>query len=238
MDATRNVIIAALPDEEASQLVTAGEPVPLGRGDILLEQGEAVKEVFFPVSGVVSIVTLLEDGGSVENAVVGREGFIGVPIVLDASHLTAQVLCQIPGDAVRIEAERFLELYRELPALGRSLRRYVQARMSMVMQTVACNRMHSVEQRCARWLLQALDRAESQELALTQEFLADMLGVRRASVTDVAVRLQAEGSISYKRGKIHFVEPAKLRARACECYLVINREYARLLPMPESFATR
>jgi CRP-like cAMP-binding protein len=195
----------------------------------VFEPDQPSQYVYFPLSGVISIHTKLRDAVAVEVATVGREGMAGLEVFLSGEQMPASAFCQIAGRAARITADAFRELVRECPPLTTLLLRYTQATLVQVAQSAVCNRVHSVEERCARWLLMTHDRVPGDRFELTQEFLAEMLGVRRPSVSIAASILQRAGFIRYSRGRIEIVDRVGLESAACECYGVIAREYERLI---------
>ena len=224
-----NNLLASLPKEEYKRLLPQLETVSLSLKQHLYRLNEPIEYVYFPNSGVVSVVSFLKDGRIVEVATVGNEGMIGTPILLGVDRILAETFVQIPGDGLRMKVDVFR---REVPLgspLHSLLLRYTQTLMNHLMQSVVCNQMHSVEERCCRWLLLTQDRVESDEFPLTQEFLAQMLGVRRATVSVVAATLQRVGLIRYHRGKIKVLDRQGLEAGSCECYQVVKQEYIRLL---------
>ncbi|MEP0776537.1 Crp/Fnr family transcriptional regulator [Microcoleus sp. ZQ-A2] len=190
---------------------------------------EPIEYVYFPNSGIISLVNLTEDGGTVEAATVGNEGMVGLPLLLGTDRMIGQAITQIVGDALRMKADVFKQEVTPATLLYSLLLRYTQALMNLISQSVACNCLHSVEERCCRWLLLCQDRVESGEFPLTQEFLAQMLGVRRASVSVVAATLQKAGLIRYRRGKITILDRLGLEAASCECYQIVKQELDRLL---------
>lgn len=224
-----NRIVAALPREEYQRLLPHLEPVSLSFKKYLYQSNALIEHVYFPNSGVVSMLNVMEDGGTVEIATVGNEGMVGIPVLLGADCAPAETLVQVPGDAVRMKADVFKSQVIPGSPTHNLLLRYTQALMSQLSQSVACNRLHSVEERCCRWLLQTRDRVESDEFPMTQEFLSQMLGVRRASVSEVAAILQKAGLIRYQRVKMKIIDQKGLESGSCECYHVIKQEYARLL---------
>jgi CRP-like cAMP-binding protein len=228
-----NRLIAALPREEYKRLWPHLEPVSLSYKKYLYQFNALIEHVYFPNSGVVSVLSVMEDGGTVEVATVGNEGMVGIPVLLGAACALAETLVQVPGDAVRMKVDVFKSQVIPGSPTHNLLLRYTQALMNQLSQSVACNRLHSVEQRCCRWLLQTRDRVESDEFPMTQEFFSQMLGVRRASVSEVAAILQKAGLIRYHRGKMTIINQKGLEAGSCECYQVIKQEYARLLSYPE-----
>jgi CRP-like cAMP-binding protein len=227
-----NRLIDALPGEDRDRLLSGAVEVPLERGQLLYERHEQVRTVYFPVSAVASLLVLLEDGGTVEMATIGREGLVGISVYLGDEPSQARAIAQIPGTAFRVDSYAFRSEVERSPALAGLLQRYTLALIGLMGQTVACNRMHTIEQRSARWLLMTQDRIDAAEVPLTQEFLAYMLGVRRQSVTEAAGRLQERDLIRYRRGTVTIVDREGLIRSACECYRVINLEFERLLPIP------
>ena len=206
--------------------------VPLNFRDRLYEAGEPLDHVWFPNSGVVSMVTELVDGNPVELATVGPEGMVGVALILGSDRMEHVAFNQIAGDALRMDAAQFRSSLEQCPALHRLLLRYTAALMQQISQGAACNRMHSVEERCARWLLMTHDRVYKSKFSLTQEFLGQMLGVRRPTVSLAAGMLQKAGLIHYVRGEITICDREGLERVACECYEVIRREFERLVGAP------
>lgn len=224
-----NKLLAALPNSEYERLFPKLQPVSLPFTQRVYEQNEPIEYLYFINRGVVSMLNIMEDGGAIEVATVGNEGFIGVPLLLGAEHSPLEAFVQIPGDALRIKADVFKrEITPGSPSYNLLLR-YTQALIDQLGQSAACNRLHSIEERCCRWLLLTQDRVGSDEFPLTHEFLAQMLGVRRASVSIIAAVLQKAGLISYHRGKMMIVDRKGLEAGACECYQVIKAGYDRLL---------
>jgi CRP-like cAMP-binding protein len=192
------------------------------------QQGKPLDYVYFPQSGVLSLLVTLKDGSKVEAGTVGNEGMVGLGAMLEAVHEHLSTICQVPGAAVRIKARVFQKAMDRTLTLRRLMHRYTQALMIQFTQGVACNRLHTVEQRCARWLLMTHDRVEADTFQLTQEFLGQMLGVRRASVTVVAGILKKAGLIEYNRGVIRVTDRKGLEKQSCECYEVIRNEVDRL----------
>jgi len=224
-----NKLLAAIPKEEYDRLLPHLELISLPLKYVLHEADEPIKYAYFPLSGAVSVLSLMEDGGAIEAATVGNEGMVGVPLLLGTKQIPTQVIAQIPGDALRMKAEVFIrEVYWGCP-LHTLLLRYTQTLMNQFAQTAACNSLHSVEERCCRWLLMSSDCVNSDNFLLTQEFLSIMLGVRRASVSVVAAILQQAGFIRYHRGKITILNREGLESAACECYQAIKQESDRLL---------
>ncbi len=225
----QNRILAAIPDADYARIVSAMELVPLELGKPLYEAGEVQRHVFFPVSGVVSRLHLTPEGESTEIAVIGNEGVVGVAVLLGGGSTLDRTLTQIAGRAYRIASRVLLDEFRRGGALQAQVLRYVQALMTQIAQTAVCNRHHSIEQQLCRWLLLTLDRIEGSRVGMTQELISQMLGVRRAGVTDAAKKLQAAGVIETRRGEIWVRDRAKLQAHACDCYSLVKRETERVL---------
>lgn len=218
-----NRLLDALPDEDRARLLGQVELVSHPRGEILSRQGGSIDRVHFPVTAVLSLVTTLDDGSTIEISTIGNEGTTGAPVYLGANSISnATCLCQIPGDSLSMDAEAFRTATRASEQLSSVMGRYVLALLVQVGQAVACNALHSTLERAARWLLTSHDRVRSDEFALTQEFLSYMLGVRRASVTVAARTLQAAGLIRYHHGTITILDRAGLEEAACECYFVMR----------------
>jgi CRP-like cAMP-binding protein len=224
-----NKLLAALPREEYKRLWTYLEPISLPFKQCIYEPNEPIDYVYFINSGVASVLTVLRDGGTVEVATIGNEGMVGTPVLLGTDRSPTEVIAQVPGDALRMRVDVFKKQVPPGSPLHNLLLRYTQALINLLTQSVACNRLHSVEQRCCRWLLLTRDRVESDEFPITQEFLAQMLGVRRASVSEVAAILQKAGLIRYHRGRMRLLDRQGLEAGSCECYQVIKKEFNRLL---------
>ncbi len=225
----KNRLLSALPSSEYDRLLPYLETVSLPLKQIIYAPNEPIEYVYFPNSGIISLVNFTEDGGTVEAATVGNEGMVGIPVLLGADRMVSQAVTQIVGDALRMKADVFQREVTPATPLYNLLLRYTQALMNLISQSVACNCLHSVEERCCRWLLLCQDRVESNELALTQEILSQMLGVRRASVSVVAAILQKAGLIRYSRGKITILDRLGLESTACECYRIVKQEFDRLL---------
>lgn len=227
--APRNRILAALPPDELARLRERMELVPMQIRQVVFEPNRVMEHVYFPEDLVTSIVGLMEDGSAVETATVGSEGMVGVPVFLGAMQMAGQGFVQVSGTAWRLPAGALREEVRRGGTLARLLGRYTQALFTLVAQSSACNRKHTVEQRCARWLLMTHDRVTTDTFDLTQLFLSQMLGVRRATVTEAAGALQARGLIEYSRGHMTVVDRAGLEAASCPCYGIIRAEFARML---------
>ena len=219
-----NSLLAALPRARTRALQSKLEPVTLTFGDVLLEPGERIQHVFFPNNSVVSLLT--EEGKrAVEVGLVGNEGMVGIPLALGIEVSPVRAIVQGTGTALRMKKERFLKEYRKNPALQRRLLRYSHALMSQVTQISACNRLHNVEARLARWLLMTRDRLRSSRFELTHEFLGHMLGVRRVGITQAAGALQRRKLIAYSRGHIRILDSRGLEAASCRCYQVVKALY-------------
>ena len=223
-----NRLLAALPAADYACLVAHLNPVSLERGKILQESGEAVGQVYFLYGGMLSLLTVLPDGETVETMTVGREGALGLMTGLGSHIAWQRAIVQLPGHAGQIAAPRWSELVQECTALRDLALRYNDLQLAYVQQSVACKALHEVESRLCRWLLEARDRVGSNTLALTQEFLADVLGVRRTTVTVVARVLQSAGLVHYRRGVIHIRDVAGLESAACECYHAVRSIADRL----------
>lgn len=227
----RNRLLGMIGGAPRARLADAGEVHDFDLRAVVFEQGEPIEWVAFPVSGVWSLISVMEDGRSVEVATVGNEGFVGLPVFLRATLTSShRAIVQIPGRAVTFGAAAFLDLSNSGGEFQAALQRYAQALITQIAQSAACNRVHALEQRCARWLLLTHDRVDGDEFPLTQEFLGQMLGVGRQAVNEAAQSLQAAGLIHYTRGSITVLDRAALQGAACECYDVVRGEFDRLLP--------
>jgi CRP-like cAMP-binding protein len=232
-EAFANRLIQALPHDESERLIAHFEVIDLETRHCVFEPYQASKYVYFPLSSVISIHTRMREGIAVEIATTGREGMVGLAIFLGGETTPASAICQIPGRSARIDARVFRQIARDSVPLTALLLRYTQATLIQVSQSAACNRIHSIEERCARWLLMTHDRVPGGRFELTQEFLGEMLGVRRPSVSIAASILQRAGFIRYSRGRVEVVDRAGLETASCECYGVIAREYDRLIGPPQ-----
>jgi CRP-like cAMP-binding protein len=228
-DPNQNHLLAALLDAEFDRLSPHLELVPMRLGDVLYESGGKLAHVYFPTTSVVSLHYLLENGGSSEIAGVGNEGVLGISLFMGGDSTPSRAIVQTGGFGYRLPARILMEEFNRASAVMRLLLRYTQALMTQMSQTAVCNRHHSVEQQLCRWLLLTLDRLPTNELTMTQELIANMLGVRREGVTEAAGRLQARGFISYRRGHITVLDRKGLEQNVCECYAVVKKEFARLL---------
>jgi CRP-like cAMP-binding protein len=224
-----NRLLAVLPREEYGRLLPKLEKVFLALKDILHEANGPITHVLFPLNGVVSLVLITEGGMAVEVGTIGNEGLVGTPVFLGADRSPTRAITQVPGEALRMEAAAFQVEMRRGGRLQALVRRYTQALMNQMAQATVCNHLHSVEQRMCRWLLMTHDRVGADQFPLTQEFLAQMLAVRRPTVTTVAGVLQKAGLISYHRGRMTVLDRKGLEAASCECYRVVKKELDRLL---------
>jgi CRP-like cAMP-binding protein len=220
--------LLALPTGEFERLHPHLETIPLVRQRFLLPAGEPLQYVYFPYAGVVSLLVTMNDGSTVEVATVGREGMLGVSVLLEADPPPYGMVCQIPGEAARLLTTSFVQLVDQLPTFRHRVKRYTLGLLHEVARTAACNRLHSVEQRLARWLLLSRDRVGADTFSITHESLAQMLGARRPFVTRTAAALQRAGLIQYGRGAIRILDAAGLEAVACEDYRATKQEYVRL----------
>ncbi len=230
LDPNLNQLLAALPPDECARILPDLEPVFLPLGDTLCEPYREMKYVYFPLGCIVSLLCVMEDGGSAEISVVGNEGIVGVSLFMGGETTPSRAVVQSGGHAYRLKGQSMkAEFYRAGP-MQRLLLRYTQALLTQMAQTAVCNRHHTLDQQLCRWLLLSNDRLLTDELVMTQELIANMLGVRREGVTEAAGKLQKAGLISYHRGHIFILDREGLEHRTCECYSVVKREYDRLLP--------
>lgn len=221
----RNALLRDLDAADYHALAQHAEDITISPGEVLVEPDERPSHVYFPQSGVISLVAVFQGGASVEVGTVGREGFAGIPVYLGTVTAPYRVLVQIEGTARRVPVDAFEALLAESPALERTIRRYVDAYLLQVSQNAACNRMHDLAARAARWLLMTHDRVGHDTFALTHEFLAIMLGVRRAGVSEAAAELQRKGAIRYSRGRVTIVDRSILERQSCECYRVVRLRF-------------
>ena len=230
VDLRRNQLLSSLPEDEWNRWSPLLELVHLPLGQVLYESGIALTSVYFPITAIVSLLYVMENGASAEIAIAGNEGLVGVSLFMGGESTPSRAVVQSAGLAARLDADVMkLEFNRGGPVLHLLLR-YTQALITQMAQTAVCNRHHTVDQQLCRWLLLSLDRLEGDELLMTQELIANMLGVRREGVTEGALKLQRAGLIQYARGHIKVLDRAGLELRTCECYGVVKREYDRLLP--------
>jgi CRP-like cAMP-binding protein len=224
-----NRLLARLPKKEFQRLLPRLHAVPLDLKHVLYQPRSPIDYAYFPVEGVVSQVAVMEDGATIELATVGNEGMVGLPICFGVNLPTARVVVQVGGRALRIRAGVLQEETSRDSPLRRRLLLYNVAFLKQVSQSVACNGLHPVPQRCCRWLLMSHDRVRSDEFLLTHEFLAQMLGVQRSSLSEVLRPLQEEGLLRYRRGRMTILDRERLEAASCECYRAVKEEFDRLL---------
>lgn len=224
-----NRLLAALPDEEYERLLPHLEPISVSLGEVIYESGGYLSYVYFPANAIVSLLYTMQNGSTAEMGLVGNDGVLGIAIFMGGDTMPNRAIVQSAGIAIRMKAKVLQEEFARGGKLQRLLLRYTQALITQISQTAVCNRLHSVEQQLSRWLLLSHDRVKADELIMTQELIADMLGVRREGVTVAAGRLQDAGAISYVRGHIKILDRRKLEATACECYQVVRDEFDRLL---------
>ena len=224
-----NRLLAALPESIYQELVPYLQPVELKQHQILFLAGEDHDYAYFPSYSIVSTVAIMENGSTTEIGVIGNEGMVGLPIILNTGYTNSTAIVQVGDGGYKIAAKPFREQLNRHPEFKHLMMCYVQARIIELGQIAACNRYHSVEQRFPRWLLSVSDHIQQDEFQLTQEFIAQMLGVRRSGVSLIAAQFQRKGIISYSRGKIRIVEREKLKACSCECYELIRNQFSRLL---------
>jgi CRP-like cAMP-binding protein len=227
-----NRLLAALPNVDLERLQSHLTLVSLPLGTALYESGVALQHGYFPLDSIVSLLYVMADGASAEIAVVGNDGVVGVSLFMGGETTPSRAVVQSAGHAYRLEAERLKAEFVRAGALQQLLLRYTQALLTQMAQTAVCNRRHSLDQQLCRWLLLSLDRLPSNELVMTQELIANMLGVRREGVAEAAGKLQDSGLIQYSRGRIVVLDRAGLEAQTCECYAVVKKESDRLLPQP------
>jgi CRP-like cAMP-binding protein len=228
-DPVENRLLAALPQEEYERLRPHLEQVSFDLGEVVYESGEHLDHVYFPTTAIISLLYLMEDGSSAEMGLAGNEGLVGIALFMGGGTMPNRAVVQSAGGAVRLKAKALQSEFALGSKFQYLLLRYTQALITQISQTAVCNRLHSVEQQLSRWLLLSHDRVEADELIMTQELIADMLGVRREGVTVAAGRLQDAGAISYVRGHIKILDRQQLEAMACECYKVVRDEFDRLL---------
>ncbi|MHB1403501.1 MAG: Crp/Fnr family transcriptional regulator [Thiobacillus sp.] len=226
----QNHLLAALPAAEFEPLAAHLEWVPLALGEVLYEPGGQLQHAYFPTTAIVSLHYVMASGASAESAGVGNEGVVGIALFLGGNTTPSSAVVQTAGHAYRLERSKLLQEFNRAGSMQRLLLRYTQALITQMMQAAACNRHHSIEQQLCRWLLLTLDRLPSNELVMTQELVASMLGVRREGITEAAGKLQRAGLISYRRGHIEVLDRSGLETHACECYAVVKKEISRLLP--------
>jgi CRP-like cAMP-binding protein len=227
--ARENWLLAALPKEERNRITPDLDEVSFQLKETVYRRNGSIDHVYFPKNGVFSMIILMEDGATIEVGTVGQEGMLGVPAFLGAGKSPAQVFCQVPSEAFRLSVKKFKELVQGEGPLRELVLKYTQSLLNQISQSAACNHLHSIEERMARWLLMTQDRVGADEFSFTQEFLAEMLGTRRATVTVVAGMLQKAGLIGYRWGTITILDRRGLEEVACECYKVVKDELKRLI---------
>lgn len=228
----KNGLLAALPADVLARWSSLLERIELPLGKVLYESGGQMSHVVFPTTAIVSLIYILESGASAEIAVAGREGLVGISLFMGGNTTPSQAVVQSAGEGLRVPAAFLMSEFNGNAQVMHLLLRYTQALITQMSQTAVCNRHHSLDQQLCRWLLLSLDRLPSNELTMTQELIAHMLGVRREGVNEAAGRLAREGLITYRRGRIRVLDRAGLEQRVCECYAVVKKEYDRLLPAP------
>ena len=226
----QNHLLDALPPAEYERISSRLELVSLKLGDVLYEPGIKLRYVYFPTTAIVSLLYVMENGSSAEIAIVGNEGILGISLFMGGETTPSRAVVQSAGYGYRLKAQLLKDEFGRFGPFLHLLLRYTQALITQMAQTAVCNRHHSVDQQLCRWLLLSLDRLSSTELSMTQELIANMLGVRREGVTEAAGKLQQAGLIQYSRGKITVLDRHRLETRSCECYQVVKTEFDRLLP--------
>ena len=228
---TKNRLLAALPHAESQRWLSLLEPVDLPLGEVLYESGITLSHVYFPTTAIISLLYVMENGASAEIAVVGNEGIVGISLFMGGESTSSRAVVQSAGKGFRLQAQLMKQEFNRAGAVLHLLLRYTQALLTQMSQTAVCNRHHSLDQQLCRWLLLSLDRLHGNQLVMTQELIANMLGVRREGVTESALKLQHAGLIQYVRGHITILDRTALEERSCECYAVVKKEYDRLLPV-------
>jgi CRP-like cAMP-binding protein len=229
----QNQLLASLPEAERQRWHAELELVDLPLGHVICESGNRMSHVYFPITSIVSLLYVMEDGSSAEIAIVGNEGLVGIALFMGGDSTPSRAVVQSAGAAYRLKASTVKEEFERSNAVMHLVLRYTQALITQMAQTAVCNRHHSVDQQLCRLLLLSLDRLPGSELLMTHELIANMLGVRREGVTEAALKLQASGLIRYSRGRINVLDRDGLEKRTCECYGVVKKEYDRLLLQPE-----
>jgi CRP-like cAMP-binding protein len=226
----QNHLLAALPEEGFERMLPNLERLSLSLGEIISESGGEAHYIYFPTTAIVSLLNVLENGSTAEIAVVGREGVVGIALFMGGVSMLSRALVQSEGFAYRMRGDLLKREFDRDPAMQHLFMRYIMALLAQMAQTAVCNRHHCIDQQLCRWLLLSMDRLSGNVLNMTQELIADMLGVRREGVTEAAGKLQDAGLISYSRGCLTILDRVGLEARVCECYKVVKEEFARLLP--------
>jgi CRP-like cAMP-binding protein len=230
IDPKANHLLAALPDAEWQRWRDQLEPVEMPLGTVLYESGRTLGHAYFPTTAIVSLLYVMENGASAEIAVVGNEGIVGVSLFMGGGSTPSRGVVQSAGQGLRLRSQLMRDEFDRAGPVMHLLLRYTQALITQMAQTAVCNRHHSLHQQLCRWLLLSMDRLSGNELVMTQELIANMLGVRREGVTEAALELQKLGLIRYARGRITVLDRPGLEQRTCECYAVVKKEYDRLLP--------
>ena len=230
LDPKKNRLLAALPDAEWQRWRPQLELIALPLGQVLYESGTTLKHVYFPTTAIISLLYVMENGASAEISVVGNEGLVGISLFMGGESTPSRAVVQSAGHGFRLKAQLMKDEFDRAGPVLHLLLRYTQALITQMSQTAVCNRHHSLDQQLCRWLLLSLDRLEGTDLVMTQELIANMLGVRREGVTEAAHKLQEAGLIRYSRGRISVLDRVALERRVCECYGVVKKEYDRLLP--------
>ena len=230
----KNQLLAALPDMEWQRWLPQLEPVDMPLGLVLYESGATLSHVYFPTTAIVSLLYVMENGASAEIAVVGNEGIVGISLFMGGESTPSRAVVQSAGKGFRLKAQVVKDEFNRAGPVLHLLLRYTQALITQMAQTAVCNRHHSLDQQLCRWLLLSLDRLQDNELVMTQELIANMLGVRREGVTEAALKLQQDGLIRYARGRITVLDRPAIEKRTCECYAVVHKEYQRLLPLRQA----
>jgi CRP-like cAMP-binding protein len=225
-----NHLLAALPNLVSTRWLAHLEDIELSLGQVLYESGGTLSHVYFPTTAIVSLLYVMENGASAEIAVVGNEGIVGISLFMGGESTPSRAVVQSAGRGLRLKAQMMKDEFNQAGPVLHLLLRYTQALITQMAQTAVCNRHHSLDQQLCRWLLLSLDRLQGDELVMTQELIANMLGVRREGVTEGALKLQQAGLIRYARGRITVLDRGGLEKRTCECYAVVKSEYDRLLP--------
>jgi CRP-like cAMP-binding protein len=226
----QNHLLAALPAEVQDRIVPYLEPAPIPLGKVLYESGDALRHVYFPTDSIISLLYVMESGASAEISVVGNEGLVGIALFMGGESTTGRAIVQSAGHAYRLLGKRFKDEVARHRELLHLMLHYTQALLTQMAQTAVCNRHHTIDQQLCRWLLLSLDRLTGNQLTMTQELIANMLGVRREGVTEAAGRLHKHGVIEYRRGHITVLNRPRLEELCCECYAVVKKETDRLLP--------
>lgn len=230
--ACSNHLLSSLPEEEFQAIRPHLEYLPTPAHLLLFERDREIQYVYFPLSGCHSVLAIMEDGAAVEVGTVGNEGMSTIDVLTGSTYATETTVCQVPGDSLRIPVSRFNEVIQTNKEFRRLCFRFLQAYLSHVSQSVACNRLHTTEERFARWILLSHDRVQGDQFQLTQEYLADMLGVHRPSISLIAKRFQQAGLLDYKRGIVTIIDRAGLEEATCECYAAVRKQFERAIGKP------